>query len=108
MPVVQHSLQWQTVQDHINNSPFNFDVCLLGLKCGGVGLNLQGANVMIVLDSHWNPQNELQARKRIHRIGQPRTCYNYRFMYLDTVEERVDELHMDKLRMVHHIFRHNF
>ena len=54
---------------HINlvSDPFVF---LLTTKAGGVGLNLVGADTVIFLDSDWNPQNDIQAMARCHRIGQ--------------------------------------
>ena len=44
-------------------------VLLLSMTCGGVGLNLQGAHIMIIVDHPWNPQAEEQATHRIYRIG---------------------------------------
>lgn len=50
---------------------------LLSLTAGGVGLNLIGANHLLLLDPHWNPQLEAQAQDRIYRVGQtkPVTIY---------------------------------
>lgn len=45
---------------------------LLTTKTGGVGLNLTGADTVIFLDADWNPQNDIQAMARCHRIGQDR------------------------------------
>ena len=49
-----------------------FQVMLLSLGAGGVGLNLTGANHLFLLDLHWNPQLENQACDRIYRVGQKR------------------------------------
>lgn len=50
---------------------------LLSLTAGGVGLNLVGANHLLLVDPHWNPQLEAQAQDRIYRVGQkkPVTIY---------------------------------
>ena len=47
-------------------------VFLLSMRAGGVGLNLQGADTVIMYDTDWNPQIDLQAQARAHRIGQKR------------------------------------
>ena len=55
-----------------------FQVMLLSLGAGGVGLNLTGANHLFLLDLHWNPQLENQACDRIYRVGQKREVYIHR------------------------------
>ena len=52
-----------------------FDVCFVCLT-GGQGLNLVGADTVIFVDSDFNPQNDLQAAARAHRIGQTRSVYD--------------------------------
>jgi DNA repair and recombination protein RAD54B len=53
---------------------------LLSSKSGGCGLNLVGASRLILYDVDWNPSNDLQAMARIHRDGQKRSVYIYRFL----------------------------
>jgi SNF2 family DNA or RNA helicase len=53
-------------------------VMLLSTRAGGLGLNLTAADVVIIFDSDWNPQNDLQAMARAHRIGQTRAVRVYR------------------------------
>ena len=83
-------------QFRINDDPEPC-ILLLSTMCGGVGLNLQGAEAMIVVDHTWNPMAEEQVVARINRIGQLKACYVYRLVYKETVEEKVIRLHVDKL-----------
>ena len=62
---------------------------LLTTRAGGVGLNLQAADTVIMLDSDWNPQNDLQARARCHRIGQTKNVSVYRLVTRRTYEEEI-------------------
>jgi superfamily II DNA or RNA helicase len=74
----------------------NCSVFLLSLKAGGVGLNLQAAERVVLLDPWWNPAVEAQAIDRAHRIGQHRTVHALRFVSVGTVEERVLEMQARK------------
>ena len=60
-----------------NSSTFLF---LLGTRAGGVGINLTAADTVIIYDPDWNPQNDLQAQARCHRIGQKRLVRIYRLV----------------------------
>ncbi|KAJ3936533.1 MAG: SNF2 family N-terminal domain-containing protein [Lentinula lateritia] len=83
---------------HFNapNSPdFAF---LLSTRAGGLGINLETADTVIIFDSDWNPQNDLQAMARAHRIGQKSHVSVYRFVSKDTMEE--DVLERAKKKMV--------
>ncbi|ORX57818.1 hypothetical protein BCR36DRAFT_580387 [Piromyces finnis] len=64
-------------------------IFLLSSKAGGCGLNLIGANRLILFDPDWNPANDMQALARIWREGQKKTCYIYRFIATGTVEEKI-------------------
>ncbi|KAI8333865.1 SNF2 family N-terminal domain-containing protein [Chlamydoabsidia padenii] len=70
---------------------FNFSpscqVLLLSLKAGGVGLNLQCANHMVLLDRWWNPATMEQAIARIHRMNQTKVTYIHTVIIKDTIEE---------------------
>ncbi|XP_015113152.1 protein piccolo [Diachasma alloeum] len=74
-------------------------VLLLSLKAGGQGLNLMGANHVMIVDVHWNPQLEVQAEDRVYRIGQTRNVVIHRFICQDTIEERIVELQKRKLAL---------
>lgn len=81
------------------SKPEGAKLFLLSLKAGGVGLNLQAADRVIILDPWWNPAVEAQAIDRAHRIGQTRPVHAIRLVSADTVEERVLELQERKRRM---------
>eukprot|EP00760_Papus_ankaliazontas_P039495 PhM_4_TR9590/c3_g1_i1/m.6621/K10877/RAD54B; DNA repair and recombination protein RAD54B len=64
-------------------------VFLLSSKAGGVGLNLVGANRLILFDPDWNPANDAQAMGRVWRDGQKKRVYIYRFLCTGTIEEKI-------------------
>ena len=64
-------------------------IFLLSTTAGGAGLNLTGANRLILVDSHWNPAMDLQAMGRIWRDGQKQACVIYRLLTTGTLEEKV-------------------
>ena len=61
-------------------------VFLLCTRAGGVGINLTAADTVIIFDSDWNPQNDLQAQARCHRIGQSKPVKIYRLICRNTYE----------------------
>lgn len=71
-------------------------IFLIGLKAGGLGLNLTAANYCFILDPWWNPAVENQAIDRIHRIGQTRDVFVYRLIAQNTIEEKITKLHQMK------------
>ncbi|ODV96681.1 hypothetical protein PACTADRAFT_48505 [Pachysolen tannophilus NRRL Y-2460] len=77
--------------DHFNQDGSNDFVFLLSTRAGGLGINLMTADTVIIFDSDWNPQADLQAMARAHRIGQKNHVMVYRFVSKDTVEEQVLE-----------------
>ena len=66
-------------------------VFLLSTRAGGLGINLQTADIVILFDSDWNPQADLQAMDRAHRIGQKKPVRVFRFITEKTVEEKIIE-----------------
>merc|ERR1719316_1851904 len=74
-------------------------VLLLSIKAGNVGLNLQAADTVIFFDSDWNPQMDLQAMDRAHRIGQSRKVKIFRFVSVPSVEELILKRAQHKLDM---------
>ena len=70
-------------------SDSDYFIFILSTKAGGLGLNLQSADTVILFDSDWNPQNDLQAQARAHRIGQKQQVVVLRLITSSTVEEKV-------------------
>ncbi|CAI5468403.1 unnamed protein product [Closterium sp. Yama58-4] len=88
----------QQAMEHFN-APGSDDFCfLLSTRAGGLGINLATADTVIIFDSDWNPQNDLQAMSRAHRIGQQDVVNIYRFVTSGSVEE--DILERAKRKMV--------
>jgi SWI/SNF-related matrix-associated actin-dependent regulator of chromatin subfamily A member 5 len=74
------------------NRPKSEKFCfLLSTRAGGLGINLQTADTVILYDSDWNPQVDLQAMDRAHRIGQTREVRVFRLVTEKSVEEKVVE-----------------
>ncbi|KAF3914445.1 hypothetical protein AA313_de0201114 [Arthrobotrys entomopaga] len=74
-------------------------IFLLTTRAGGLGINLTTADIVILYDSDWNPQADLQAMDRAHRIGQTKQVHVYRFVTEDAIEEKVLERAAQKLRL---------
>ncbi|ORX79706.1 hypothetical protein K493DRAFT_243417, partial [Basidiobolus meristosporus CBS 931.73] len=79
-----------------NSSKFIF---LLTTRAGGLGINLVTADIVILYDSDWNPQVDLQAQDRAHRIGQTKQVYVFRMITENAIEEKVLERAAQKLRL---------
>lgn len=76
------------------------DAFLISLKAGGVGLNLTGADTVILVDLWWNPAVEDQAIGRAHRMGQDKNVEVYRMITRGTIEEKIQELQTSKRHLV--------
>ncbi|KAF0920451.1 hypothetical protein E2562_035162 [Oryza meyeriana var. granulata] len=74
-------------------------VFLLSTRAGGLGINLATADVVVLYDSDWNPQADLQAQDRAHRIGQKKEVQVFRFCTEYTIEEKVIERAYKKLAL---------
>lgn len=82
------------------NSPdSDYFLFLLSTRAGGLGLNLQAADTVIIFDSDWNPHQDLQAQDRAHRIGQQNEVRVLRLMTVNSVEERILAAARYKLNM---------
>ncbi|CAM9862204.1 unnamed protein product [Scytosiphon promiscuus] len=78
----------QTLIDRFNNDGSIF-VMLLTTRTGGVGVNLTGADRVILFDPDWNPSTDMQARERSWRVGQLRQVTVYRLVTAGTIEEKI-------------------
>ncbi|KEF59697.1 DNA excision repair protein ERCC-6 [Exophiala aquamarina CBS 119918] len=78
----------QSMVDEFNTDP-DLHVFLLTTKVGGLGINLTGADRVIIYDPDWNPSTDLQARERAWRLGQKREVTIYRLMTAGTIEEKI-------------------
>ncbi|XP_034993732.1 lymphoid-specific helicase isoform X1 [Zootoca vivipara] len=78
-----------------NIQKFNTDpevfIFLLSTRAGGLGINLTAADTVIIYDSDWNPQSDLQAQDRCHRIGQTKPVVVYRFVTANTIDQKIVE-----------------
>jgi ATP-dependent DNA helicase len=75
------------------------DLFLLSTRAGGQGINLAAADTVVLFDSDWNPQQDLQAQDRAHRIGQTRNVIVYRLATRGTVEQTLLEQAEGKRRL---------
>ncbi|RID53854.1 hypothetical protein BRARA_G01221 [Brassica rapa] len=84
-----------------NDEKSNCRIFLLSTRAGGLGINLTAADTCILYDSDWNPQMDLQAMDRCHRIGQTKPVHVYRLATAQSVEGRVLKRAYSKLKLEH-------
>ncbi|XP_014672335.1 PREDICTED: lymphoid-specific helicase-like [Priapulus caudatus] len=84
-----HQLRAEQIQQFQEDSAVS--VFLLSTRAGGLGINLVAADTVIIYDSDWNPQSDLQAQDRCHRIGQTKPVVIFRFVTADTIDEKIVE-----------------
>ncbi len=89
----------QRMIDEYNSPGSEKFIFMLSTRAGGLGINLATADVVILFDSDWNPQMDLQAQDRAHRIGQTKQVRVFRLISEGTVEERIVERAEMKLRL---------
>jgi SWI/SNF-related matrix-associated actin-dependent regulator of chromatin subfamily A member 5 len=85
--------------DEYNKPGSDKFVFLLTTRAGGLGINLTTADIVVLFDSDWNPQADLQAMDRAHRIGQTKQVKVFRFITENAIEEKVLERATQKLRL---------
>lgn len=79
----------QKLVDRFNDPEGEEFIFLLSSKAGGCGINLIGANRLILMDPDWNPAADQQALARVWRDGQKKDCFIYRFISTGTIEEKI-------------------
>ncbi|CEL92169.1 unnamed protein product [Vitrella brassicaformis CCMP3155] len=106
MDILADYLEWRTIDflrldggvnvderkermEEFNRAESNKKIFMLSTRAGGLGLNLQAADTVILFDSDFNPQQDLQAQNRAHRVGQTKEVRVYRLITLSPVEELV-------------------
>ncbi|EGV61581.1 chromatin remodeling complex Adenosinetriphosphatase [Yamadazyma tenuis] len=93
-----HEERIQAIDDYNAPDSEKF-IFLLTTRAGGLGINLTTADIVILYDSDWNPQADLQAMDRAHRIGQKKQVKVFRFVSENAIEEKVLERAAQKLRL---------
>jgi len=83
------------------------DFFLISLKAGGTGLNLTGADTVILYDLWWNPAVEEQAADRAHRMGQKSVVNVIKLVAYGTIEEKINELQEKKRGMIEEMLQTN-
>jgi len=86
----------QDIVNKFNGDP-SIDVLLMTTSVGGLGLNLTGADTVIFVEHDWNPQKDIQAMDRAHRIGQKKVVNVYRLITRGTLEEKILNLQRFKI-----------
>ena len=94
----------QDMVDEFNRDP-DLHVFLLTTKVGGLGINLTGADRVIIYDPDWNPSTDVQARERAWRLGQKREVEIYRLMTAGTIEEKIYHRQIFKQFLTNKILR---
>ncbi|KAI3905920.1 hypothetical protein MKW98_030495, partial [Papaver atlanticum] len=84
-----------------NDIDSSYRIFILSTRAGGLGINLTSADTCILYDSDWNPQADLQAMDRCHRIGQTRPVHVYRLATAQSVEGRLLKRAYSKLKLEH-------
>lgn len=89
----------ETMIDDFNSDNTDKFIFLLSTRAGGLGINLAAADTVVLYDSDWNPQMDMQAIDRAHRIGQKNTVQIFRFCTENSVEEKVIQKAYKKLQL---------
>mmetsp|Transcript_12003 Transcript_12003/g.26179 ORF Transcript_12003/g.26179 Transcript_12003/m.26179 type:complete len:1309 (-) Transcript_12003:106-4032(-) len=94
----------QKLVDNFNNDDTCFCM-LMTTRTGGVGLNITGANRVLLYDPDWNPQTDAQARERAWRFGQKRAVTVYRLISAGTIEEKIYQRQIFKTALTNQVLQ---
>lgn len=86
-----------------NAGESNYEVFLISTTAGGLGLNITGANRVVIMDSKWNPQQEQQAVGRAFRIGQTKPVFVYRLVCGGTLEVKLHHRQIFKMQLAQRV-----
>ena len=81
------------------NNDRKYTFLLTTTRIGGLGINLTGADTVVFFEHDWNPQKDLQAMDRVHRLGQTRVTNIFRLLCKDTIEEKIMTMQRFKLHL---------
>lgn len=93
--------------DEFNAENSEIFIFLLSTRAGGLGINLATADIVIMYDSDWNPQIDLQAQDRAHRIGQTKQVFVFKFITESTIEEKIIYRALEKLKLDEILVKNN-
>ncbi|KAJ3143243.1 hypothetical protein HK101_003150, partial [Irineochytrium annulatum] len=82
-----------------NDPNSEYNIFILSTRAGGLGLNLQTADTVVIFDSDWNPHQDLQAQDRAHRIGQTKEVRILRLITTNSIEEHILSKAQQKLNL---------
>ena len=102
---MNHMKRSETVVLFQSNKESSPSTLLMSLKAGGVGLNLTAASHLLMLDPAWNPASEWQCFDRIHRLGQTKPVFIYKFITENSVEEKMIEIQNKKQVLISGAFQ---
>ncbi|RHY32506.1 hypothetical protein DYB32_002504 [Aphanomyces invadans] len=95
----------QTLIDAFNSSDSSIFVFLLTTRAGGIGINLTGADRVVIFDPDWNPSTDMQARERAWRLGQTKPVTIYRLITSGTIEEKIYHRQLFKQYLMNKVLR---
>ncbi|CAL5985188.1 Chromodomain_helicase-DNA-binding protein [Hexamita inflata] len=99
------AVQRQELIDKFNDPKQAIYVFILSTQAGGMGINLQAAQDVIIYDASWNPQNDIQAIHRSARIGQTKTVHVYKLFCRDSMDQKILERAKKKLSLSYIVVR---